>query len=111
MAFGERDGQAFLKELVQSIKRVASDGETTVRMAGQRFMRAKYTLDPSQTPKTIDYILTDGPDLGKTQRGIYELDGDTVKFCFVPPGADRPTDFTTKEGSVRTLTVWKRVKK
>jgi hypothetical protein len=43
--------------------------------------------------------------------GIYELDGDTVKFCFGGPGKERPTEFTTKEGSMRTLSVWKRDKK
>jgi uncharacterized protein (TIGR03067 family) len=110
MASGESDGQALPDEIVGGMKRVAADGETTVTMSGQRFMRAKYTIDPTQKPKTIDYVLTDGPNLGKTQLGIYEvIDDNNVRFCFANPGTERPKDFTTKAGSNRTLSVWKRV--
>jgi hypothetical protein len=43
--------------------------------------------------------------------GIYELKGDDFKACMVMSDQERPTDFTTKEGDGRTLTVWKRAKK
>ena len=72
-------------------------------------MRATYTTDPAK--KTIDLVNTIGPRKGKTQLGIYELDGDTVKFCFAGPGKDRPTEFTANDGSQRTLSAWKRDKK
>ena len=70
--------------------------------------KAKITLDPAKEPKTIDYEMTEGVTKGKTQLGIYELDGDTFKSCFGSPGAERPTDFTTKPGDGRTLSTWKR---
>jgi len=41
--------------------------------------------DPTKKPKAIDYMMTEGPTKGKTHLGIYELDGDTVKFCFAAP--------------------------
>ncbi len=110
MVSGEIDGQLLPDELRKTAKRVARDGETTVTMGGRVFMKAQFTVDPTKKPKTIDYTFTEGPTKGKTQLGIYELDGDTVKFCFASPGKDRPTDFTTKEGSGRTLSVWKRGK-
>jgi uncharacterized protein (TIGR03067 family) len=75
------------------------------------FFKAKVTIDPTKKPKAIDYEMTEGPTKGKTHLGIYELDGDTVKFCFAAPGKDRPADFTSKEGSERTLSVWKKDKK
>ena len=53
----------------------------------------------------VDYAMTEGPTKGKTHLGIYELDGDMVKFCFAAPGEDRPTKFTAKEGSGRTLSI------
>ena len=55
--------------------------------------------------------MTEGPTKGQTHLGIYELDGDTVKFCFAAPGKERPTDFTAKASSGRTASVWKRDKK
>jgi uncharacterized protein (TIGR03067 family) len=111
MVSGEANGLAMPKEMVEKGKRVAKDGETTISFSGQIYLKAKFTIDSSKTPKAIDYMMTEGPTKGKTHLGIYELDGDTVKFCFAAPGKDRPTDFTANEGSQRTLSVWKRDKK
>lgn len=111
MVSGEASGQALPAEAVKSGKRVAKDGETSITINGNVLFKAKFTIDPTKKPKTIDYAMTDGPTKGKTHLGIYELDGDTVKFCFAAPGNERPTDFTAKEGSGRTLSAWKREKK
>jgi uncharacterized protein (TIGR03067 family) len=111
MVSGEANGISMPKEAVQSGKRVATEGETTITIGGQVYFKAKFIIDPTKKPKAIDYTMTEGPTKGKTHLGIYELDGDTVKFCFAATGQDRPTDFTAKEGSQRTLSVWKRDKK
>jgi uncharacterized protein (TIGR03067 family) len=110
MVSGEADGQAMPKELVKTGKRVAQDGETTILIGGQVYFKAKFSIDPAKKPKAIDYVMTEGLTKGKTHLGIYELDGDTVKFCFAAPGKERPTEFTAKEGSQRTLSVWTRDK-
>jgi len=65
-----------------------------------------FKLDPSKKPKEIDLI-----DDKETVKGIYSLDGDTLKFCLAKGGNDRPTDFTTKKGDGRGLFVLKRDKK
>jgi uncharacterized protein (TIGR03067 family) len=111
MLSGEANGQSMPKETVKSGKRFAKDGETTITIGGQIYFKAKFSIDPTKKPKTIDYIMTEGPTKGKTHLGIYELDGVTVKFCFAAPGKDRPTEFTAKAGSQSTLSVWKRDKK
>jgi uncharacterized protein (TIGR03067 family) len=111
MVQGEANGQSMPKETVALARRVAKDGETTITIGGQVYFKAKFTIDPTKKPKSIDYAMTEGPTKGKTHLGIYELDGDTLKFCFAAPGKDRPTDFTAKEGSERTFSVWKRGKK
>jgi uncharacterized protein (TIGR03067 family) len=108
MVSGERDGQVLPEDRVKSGKRVLKGDRITVTVAGQVFLKAKITIDPTKKPKTIDYTITDGPNKGKMQLGIYELDGDMVKFCSSPPEGERPTEFTSKEGSGRTLSVWKR---
>jgi uncharacterized protein (TIGR03067 family) len=111
MVSGEANGLSMPKETVKGGKRVAKDGETTITIGGQVYFSAKFSIDPTKKPKTIDYIMTAGPTKGKTHLGVYELEGDTVRFCFAAPDKDRPTEFTAKEGSQRTLSVWKRDKK
>jgi uncharacterized protein (TIGR03067 family) len=111
MVSGEADGMAMPETMVRSGRRVAKDGETTITFGGQVYFKAKFSIDPAKKPKAIDYNMTEGPTSGQTQLGIYELDGDTVKFCFAAPGGDRPADFSAKQGSQRALSVWKRDKK
>jgi uncharacterized protein (TIGR03067 family) len=108
MVSGERDGQPFPADFMKGSRRVAKDDETTVTLQGQLFMRARFSLDPTKSPKRIDYSITGGPYTGKTQLGIYELDGDNAKFCFSTPGRERPDSFTTKSNSGRTMTTWHR---
>jgi uncharacterized protein (TIGR03067 family) len=110
MVSGSADGQPMPDLLLKQMKRVCKGDEATVTMAGQTYIKAKFTIDPSKKPKTIDYQMTDGFTKGKNQIGIYEVEGETFKSCFGKPGAERPTDFTSKPGDGRTLSVWKREK-
>jgi uncharacterized protein (TIGR03067 family) len=110
MVSGSADGSAMPDAMRETAKRVCKGEETTVTVGGLLIMKAKFTIDSSRKPKTIDYQMIDGPTKGKKQLGIYELEGDTVKFCFGSPGSERPPDFTSKPGDGRTLSVWKRKK-
>jgi uncharacterized protein (TIGR03067 family) len=110
MVSGSADGQPMPDEMRKQMKRVCHGDETTTTMGRQVFIKAKITIDPSKKPKTIDYQMTDGFTKGKKQLGIYEVDGDTFQSCFSKVGDDRPTDFISKPGDGRTLSVWKREK-
>ena len=110
MVSGSADGQPMPDQMRKQMRRICKGDETTTTMAGQLFFKAKITLDPSKKPKTIDYDMTDGPTKGKKQLGIYQVEGDVFKSCFAKPNAERPTDFTSKPGDGRTLSVWKREK-
>lgn len=105
---GVRDGQALPKDFVQTGKRLVKGNETTVLFGGQVFLKAAFSLGLANEPKTIDYILTAGPNQGEAQNGIYRLEGDTVTYSLAAPGRPRPTDFTIRPGDGGTLTVWKR---
>lgn len=111
MVSGSANGQPMPATMVKTGKRVAKDGVTTISINGQTYFKAKYQVDASTKPLSIDYQMIEGPTKGKTQLGIYELKDDTVTFCFGAPGKPRPTEFTSETGSERTLSVWKRVKK
>lgn len=110
MVSGSADGQPMPSGMLKQMKRVCRGDEATTTMAGQVFIKAKFTIDPSKKPKTIDYLMTGGFTKGQKQLGIYEADGDIFRSCFGKPGAERPTDFTSKPGDGRTLSVWKREK-
>ena len=110
MVSGTADGYPIPAEMIPNSKRVCKGDEITATVGGQLVLKARITIDPSKQPKTIDYDVLDGPTKGKKHLGIYELEGDTLKSCFGAPGAERPTDFTSKPGDQRTSTVWKRAK-
>ena len=111
MVSGSADGQPMPDEMRKQMKRVCKGDEITVTAGAQLFFKAKVSIDPSRKPKTIDYEMTGGLTKGKKQLGIYELDGDTFRSCFGAPGAERPKDFTSQPGDMRTSSVWKREKK
>jgi uncharacterized protein (TIGR03067 family) len=58
----------------------------------------------------VDTTPGEGPDKGKTIRGIYELDGDTLRTCVSPPGEERPSEFAAKADTDFMLFVYKRAK-
>jgi RNA polymerase sigma-70 factor (ECF subfamily) len=71
-------------------------------------MAGTYELDPAKKPKEI----TTKNGEGRTHLGIYKLDGDSLTVCMSEEeGAERPTEFATKEGTKVILVVFKREKK
>lgn len=109
MVSGSADGQSMPEEMRKEMKRVCKGNETTTTLSGRVYLQAKISLDPAKKPKAIDYEMTEGPTKGKTQLGIYEVDGDTFKSCFSKPGDPRPQNFESKPGDGRTFSIWKRV--
>src|SRR5678815_3937268 len=101
MVSGVADGYALPDEMLKTGRRVCKGDEVTVTVGGETIMRAKFTIDPTQTPKTIDYEVVEGPTKGKKHLGIYALDGDTFKSCFAAPDGARPKDFTSVAGEQR----------
>ena len=68
-------------------------------------------VDETQKPKTMDATDTEGDDVGKVIKAIYELSGDTLRVCYALDGSGRPTEFATKEGSPWLLVTYTREKK
>lgn len=72
---------------------------------------AVFKLDPSAKPPAIDIIPEDGPEKGKTIKGIYVFEGEKLKLCAASRSdKDRPTDFATKKGSGSILFVLRKGK-
>ena len=80
---------------------------------GKPLYAGSVRVDPSAKPAAIDFELTEGELKGKTWKGIYALDGDTLTTCDNAPNLDkgRPTAFEAKSGSGYVLIMFKRSKR
>jgi uncharacterized protein (TIGR03067 family) len=76
----------------ETIHIMAPDG-VDAKAALREREKANFKLDPSKKPKAID--LSKDPSR-LSARGIYELDGDTLKLAWRKEGP-RPTEFPTRQ--------------
>jgi len=108
----EEDGKKFSEEEIKDVIMTNDgSGRASVRRGDKVIAEATVKLDPTTKPKTIDVTFTTGERKGKTALGIYEFEGDAFRVCIARPGDERPTEFSAKAGSGRTLIVYKRENK
>jgi uncharacterized protein (TIGR03067 family) len=88
-----------------------TDGTWVIQVDGKEVSRGASKIDPTRKPKTIDFMQTGGTEKARTSFGIYEINGQTRKLCFAPPGKERPTEFSARKGSRHFLVVFQRESK
>jgi uncharacterized protein (TIGR03067 family) len=108
MVSGITDGVPMDGFAARWVTRTSVGNDMQVHAGPKLMMRATFTVDPSQTPKAIDYFFSAGPNQGKSQLAIYEFEGDLLRVCASAPGTPRPTAFESIPGQNWTFTVWKR---
>jgi uncharacterized protein (TIGR03067 family) len=87
------------------------DGDKWMVQVGDKTVaRGTFKVDVAKMPKEIDVFDESGLTNDTTKRGIYEISGDTYRFCLAPAGKPRPTEFSSKPGSGHSLGVSKRAK-
>jgi uncharacterized protein (TIGR03067 family) len=85
-------------------------GDKLIEQEGKNEDEYTFTIDPTQKPKAIDLSLKVRDEV-LINKGIYELDGDTLRICLATnPDASRPTKFETKQGSKTVMGTFKREK-
>ncbi len=71
---------------------------------GAVLLAGAFTLDASTTPRSITWVDSIGPDMGKQLPAIYTLEGDTFVFIAGDEGCPRPRVFQTLVGqTMRTF--------
>jgi uncharacterized protein (TIGR03067 family) len=109
----EREGTPLPSSAVKKLQMIFKDGTLTIMTdkdnSNARVEKAKIVLHPSAKPKSLE-MTSDDKDK-PTVRGIYDLDGDTLKMCWRTNGGARPAQFTTMPQSGLVLFVLNRVKK
>lgn len=107
----ERNGEKFDDETATQLTvEFDAEGKWILKIAGNELMNGKSKLDPTKKPKEMDFTYDDGDE--KLLKGIYELDGDTLKSVYSRAGDEgRPTKLESKAGSGHTYTVYSRAKK
>jgi uncharacterized protein (TIGR03067 family) len=68
------------------------------------------SLDPTTSPKSIQFEFKDGPLKGQKRHGIYELAGNQLKMCYGSADKPKPTEFKSPANSGYFLETWARQK-
>jgi len=107
---GINDGKPLPEAIVKELKLTLTKDQYKTEKGNVVLFDGLYKIDAAQLPKHIDITAPEGEQAGKTSKGIYAIEGDTLRMCYANPDKDRPRDFDSQPGSGATLVVWKRVK-
>jgi uncharacterized protein (TIGR03067 family) len=105
----EQDGKRFAAAELRKMK-VVQNGARWRFYVGEEVTEGIDQFDPGKTPRAVDATYTSGALKGKKVLGIYEIDEETVRFCYAEAGKGRPREFATTAGSGLTLFVLKRLR-
>jgi uncharacterized protein (TIGR03067 family) len=104
------NGQALPEAVVQSLRLTLTNDRYITRRGDQVLFDSTYTTDPTQEPKRIKMLGTEGALKGKEAEGIYALEGDGLTMCYTMPGKSPPEAFDSSAGSEAYLIKWRRRK-
>lgn len=89
------DGVALPDATVHQLRLTLTADRYKTEKGSQILFDSTYTVDPSNNPKQINMIGTEGDLAGKVAEGIYSFEGDTLRICHTMPGKPRPTAFAS----------------
>ena len=91
---GQNAPQEFVKSMTFNF-----DGKKYTQKVQDQSEEGNYSIDASQSPKTIDLDIKTGNDEGKKQIGIYKIEDGKLSFVVAKAGStDRPKSFKPEAG-------------
>lgn len=104
-----RNGEKIGAEFFEGASVEFADGKYTATLGGLT-EKGTFKVERSRKPHTIDLKASEGQNKGRPMLGIFELDGDTLRFCFNLETRQRPTDFTSTAENKHYVLVYHRKK-
>lgn len=109
----EMSGKPVEPEIVSMLSIIYSaDGSWTVFFKSLPVAEGTSTVDQTTTPKTFEMHTLGSPSgniPGRSYCGIYELEGNRRRLCFVPAGRPRPEAFATARRTEQILVTLERI--
>jgi uncharacterized protein (TIGR03067 family) len=108
----QRDGKAADDVLGHRLSFAGNRFRIIESKDGKLLYAGTFRVDPSAKPAAIDFEHSEGALRGKAWKGIYALDGDTLRICDNAPNLNesRPTAFEAKSGSGYVFITFERAK-
>ena len=104
-------GEKVPAEDIKDLALIFKGDAILIREGGKTFENFAFTIDPTKKIKEIDLTLKVGPQKGRVDRGIYQIDGDILRICIQSnKDAPRPSEFRSPLGSDLWLVVLQRSK-
>jgi uncharacterized protein (TIGR03067 family) len=109
--YQEIDGQAVPKaDFATTVVEIQSN-EFKVIKAGTVAYDGLFTLDPLSSPNGIALIYKKSTQpilLGGARPGVFQIEGDTLKWCFGAVGQSRPEGLNTFPGAEAVFSIYQR---
>jgi uncharacterized protein (TIGR03067 family) len=96
--------------VVTQINGDSTSGDTSLIISGSKYSESVggtvdetglFKVDASKTPMTVDLIIQEGDSAGKTQLGVFEVKGDTMRLLLNNAGdMARPTSLEKGDGAL-----------
>jgi uncharacterized protein (TIGR03067 family) len=112
---GSAGGKDFDQKVIDQGVTLKFEGDKVIASGGGKEEQMSFKVDATKKPKHIDFIPLKEGETKKTTRGIYEIEGDTLKILLpvmfkkgddgklVPIEGKRPESFEAKEGILYVL--------
>jgi uncharacterized protein (TIGR03067 family) len=109
--YQEVDGQMIAATEFASVIVQLSGNEFTVEKGGAAAYTGTFTISTLESPARISLMYKTSAQpifLGGPRPGVFQLEGDTLKWCFGPVGQHVPRSLNTFPGSESVLSIYQR---